>query len=57
MSETDPSHPQPTKGREWRLFLFIIVILFPLLTVAIVGAYGFSFWMYQLLAGPPGPPG
>lgn len=43
-----------TKPREWRMFLFIVVFLFPLLTVALVGAYGFSIWMYQLLAGPPG---
>lgn len=42
------------KRREWRMFAFIVVFLFPMLTVALVGAYGFSIWMYQLLAGPPG---
>ncbi|WP_041522409.1 periplasmic nitrate reductase, NapE protein [Gilvimarinus agarilyticus] len=42
------------KRREWRLFIFIIVFLFPLLSVAIVGGYGFTIWMYQILAGPPG---
>lgn len=45
--------PSVTKRREWRMFAFIVVFLFPLLTVALVGAYGFSIWMYQLLAGPP----
>ncbi|MCY1412559.1 Periplasmic nitrate reductase protein NapE [compost metagenome] len=44
------------KGMETRLFLFLVICLFPLLSVAIVGGYGFIVWMYQLLAGPPGPP-
>jgi nitrate reductase NapE len=43
------------RRKEWRLFIFIIVFLFPILSVAIVGGYGFVIWMYQLLAGPPGP--
>lgn len=43
------------KNKEWRLFIFIIVFLFPILTVAIVGAMGFSIWFYQLIVGPPGP--
>lgn len=42
------------KTREWRLFIFIIVFLFPILTMALVSAMGFSIWFYQLLAGPPG---
>jgi len=42
------------RKQEWRLFLFIVVLLFPLLSVALVGTYGFSIWMYQLIAGPPG---
>jgi|GEM_PF-470324 len=62
----DPSQsllqPQPLltpeqtqqKKQEWRLFIFIIVFLFPILTVALVSAMGFSIWFYQLIAGPPG---
>lgn len=46
---------QLEKKKEWRLFIFIIVFLFPILTVAIVGAMGFSIWFYQLIMGPPGP--
>lgn len=42
------------KTQEWRLFIFIIVFLFPILTVALVSAMGFSIWFYQLFAGPPG---
>lgn len=42
------------KAKERRLFIFIIVFLFPILTVALVSAMGFSIWFYQLIAGPPG---
>jgi nitrate reductase NapE len=45
-----------SKRREWGLFLFLTVVLAPLLAVGIVGGYGFLVWMYQLIAGPPGPP-
>ncbi|WP_111641294.1 periplasmic nitrate reductase, NapE protein [Marinimicrobium alkaliphilum] len=45
---------QLQKRREWRLFLFIIVLLFPLLTFFLVAGMGFSIWMYQLVMGPPG---
>lgn len=59
MSNSEPDHrgetsSQMTRRHEWRLFIFIIVFLFPILTVALVGAYGFSIWMFQLLAGHPG---
>lgn len=51
---TPPPEPDSTQRKEWRLFVFIIVFLFPLLTFALVAAMGFSIWMYQLLMGPPG---
>jgi len=38
------------------MFLLLTVVLAPVLAVAIVGGYGFVIWMYQLIAGPPGPP-
>lgn len=49
-----PKQSQEEKRKEWRLFIFIIVFLFPILTVAFVSAMGFSIWFYQLIAGPPG---
>lgn len=45
-----------SKAKETRLFLFLVICLFPILSVAIVGGFGFIVWMYQLIAGPPGPP-
>ena len=43
-----------TKAQELRSFLFLSVVMAPVLAVAIVGGYGFLVWMYQLFAGPPG---
>lgn len=43
-----------TRKRELRLFLFMTVVLFPVLAVLTVAAYGFLVWMWQLLNGPPG---
>ena len=43
-----------TKTQEWRSFLFLSVVMAPLLAVIIVAGYGFLVWMYQLFAGPPG---
>ena len=40
-----------TKKSELKAFLFIAVVLFPLLSVGIVGGYGFLIWMSQLLFG------
>ena len=46
-----------SRGDELRVFLFLTVILAPVLAVMLVGGLGFSIWMYQLIAGPPGPHG
>ncbi len=37
-------------------FLFLTVALMPALAVATVGGYGLAVWVYQMVAGPPGPP-
>jgi nitrate reductase NapE len=41
------------KRRELRAFLFLTIVLAPVLSVVIVGGFGFLVWMYQLMAGPP----
>jgi nitrate reductase NapE len=43
-----------TKAQELRSFLFLSVVMAPVLAVVIVSGYGFMVWMYQLIAGPPG---
>jgi len=45
-----------TPREELLVFLIIVALVWPVVTVGIVGGYGFAVWMYQLVAGPPGPP-
>ncbi len=45
-----------SRRSELLVFLLVVAVIFPLLAVAVVGGYGFLVWMYQLVAGPPGPP-
>ena len=47
----------PPEKREWRVFLATTFLLIPGAAVAFVGAFGFAIWIYQMIAGPPGPPG
>lgn len=49
-AQTDPAG----KRRERNLFLFLTVVLFPLLSVGIVAGYGFAVWIWQIFNGPPG---
>ena len=37
-------------------FLFLTAVLMPALAVATVGGFGLTVWVYQMIAGPPGPP-
>lgn len=61
-SEGSPSAgPELSSNRsrrraEWLTFIFLTIILAPALSVAVVGGYGFLIWIYQMFAGPPGPP-
>ena len=43
----------PTKQRELTVFLFLALVLAPILAVIIVAGYGFMVWMYQIVMGPP----
>jgi nitrate reductase NapE len=45
-----------TKKREILIFLLLAFFIWPFVAVAFVGGYGFIVWMYQVIAGPPGPP-
>lgn len=44
---------QPTKAEERNTFLFLAVILAPVLAVGIVGGYGLIIWISQIILGPP----
>jgi nitrate reductase NapE len=55
---TDRWAPDPARRRRMEIvaFLFLTVFLIPALAVATVGGYGLAVWIYQMAAGPPGPP-
>lgn len=50
----EPQNDSLTKTQEWRSFLFLAVVMAPVLAVVIVAGYGFLVWIYQMFAGPPG---
>jgi nitrate reductase NapE len=41
------------KRRELAVFVFLTLVLAPLIAVLVVAGYGFMVWMYQMIAGPP----
>ena len=45
-----------TRLRELLVFVVLAVLVWPVVAVGVVGGYGFAVWMYQHIAGPPGPP-
>jgi nitrate reductase NapE len=47
----------PAKKSELRAFLFLTVVMAPVLAGLIVATYGLLVWIYQFFAGPPGPAG
>jgi nitrate reductase NapE len=51
-----PDRSAPTRRSELQAFLFLTVVLAPILAVAIVAGWGFAVWIYQIIYGPPGPP-
>lgn len=55
-TNTAPNGRSRRRRMEIFAFLFLTVILMPTLAVATVGGYGLAVWVYQMIAGPPGPP-
>jgi periplasmic nitrate reductase NapE len=41
------------KKSELRAFLFLTVVMAPVLAGVIVATYGLAVWIYQMFAGPP----
>lgn len=53
MEITSENNSPVQRKAERRVFLFLTVVLAPVLAVAVVGGYGFMIWIYQMFAGPP----
>lgn len=41
------------KRRELFVFLFLTLVLAPIIAVLVVAGYGFIVWMVQIVTGPP----
>lgn len=41
------------KSRELRLLVFILVVLFPVMTIMLVGGIGLGVWIWQTFTTPP----
>ena len=52
-----PVPSRAARRREMLAFLVLAFGIWPIVAVCIVGGYGFLVWMYQIVFGPPGPPG
>ncbi|RLQ87922.1 periplasmic nitrate reductase, NapE protein [Notoacmeibacter ruber] len=53
--QVDPGlEKAPSRGNETLAFLFLSLVLFPLLSIVLVGGFGFVIWMEHLMFGPPG---
>jgi len=48
----DPAR-ESQKTPELRAFLFLTVVMAPVLAGIVIGAYGLLVWIYQMIAGPP----
>lgn len=44
------------RKQELIVFVLLTLVLAPVLAITTVGGYGLGVWVYQMLAGPPGPP-
>lgn len=60
-SDNTLSRPQAPRSkvrrRELVAFLALAFGIWPIVAVGVVGGYGFLVWMFQIVYGPPGPPG
>ena len=56
ISPPDQASARNSRLSELLVFLTIIVLIWPVVAVGVVGGYGFSVWIFQMIFGPPGPP-
>jgi nitrate reductase NapE len=49
----EKAEPVSRRRLELAMFVLLAVLLWPLIAVGIIGAYGFIVWMGDLFFGPP----
>ena len=47
-----PSKANPSLSEVWRSFVFLSIVLAPVIAGAVVVTYGFAVWIFQMFAGP-----
>ena len=52
--ETQDAANHPTRRDEGIAFFLLAFVLFPVLSIILVGGFGFVLWMSHLMFGPPG---
>ncbi len=52
----DAPRSDARRKQEMTVFLVLTLLLAPVLTITTIGGYGLGVWVYQMIAGPPGPP-
>jgi nitrate reductase NapE len=52
-ADAGETRPKPSRRHEAIAFLLLSVILFPVLSIILVGGFGFVVWMQHLWFGPP----
>ncbi|HUH48665.1 MAG TPA: periplasmic nitrate reductase, NapE protein [Mycoplana sp.] len=59
LSSSQPASQERRARRRVELIAFFVLAfgIWPLVAVGVVGGYGFLVWMFQIIYGPPGPPG
>ena len=60
MPDADQSGASLPRRRRRNELITVLVLAFgiwPIVAVGVVGGYGFLVWMFQIVFGPPGPPG
>ena len=53
MRSMDPAPTENKKTSEFKAFLFLTVVMAPVLAGVVIGTYGLLVWIYQMFAGPP----
>ena len=43
----------PDKKTELKAFIFLTVVMAPVLAGVVIGCYGLAVWIYQMVMGPP----
>lgn len=47
----------PSRRGELLTFFILAFAIWPVVAVGVVGGYGLLVWIFQMIFGPPGPPG